>query len=159
MDRPVYNVKPPIFASTVLQEQLIEFKNGDTLEKSKIPRDICTSYQHLALTSPVSWGVPLLSQFVFHTRPFFSIFFKKDPNRSTLLHLYNKQGGRCKEETGCIAKNQYRKIKTNIPKKVIARHSPNFHIHVSVRDLYFFHNRFVVWFRKYVIVDRSLRNI
>ncbi len=35
------------------------------------------------------------------------------------------------------AKNQYRKFETNIPRKGIARgHSPNFHIHVSVSDLY-----------------------
>jgi hypothetical protein len=35
------------------------------------------------------------------------------------------------------AKNQYRKLETNIPKKEIVRsHSPNFHTHVSVSDFY-----------------------
>ncbi len=35
------------------------------------------------------------------------------------------------------AKNQYRKFKTNIPsKKELRGHSPHFHIHVSVSDLY-----------------------
>ncbi len=35
------------------------------------------------------------------------------------------------------SKNQYRKFETNISRKGIARgHSPNFHIHVSVSDLY-----------------------
>ncbi len=34
------------------------------------------------------------------------------------------------------AKKQYRKFKTNIPRKVLHCHSPNFHIHVSVSDLY-----------------------
>ncbi len=34
------------------------------------------------------------------------------------------------------AKNQYRKLETNISRKELRGHSPNFHIHVSVRDLY-----------------------
>jgi hypothetical protein len=36
------------------------------------------------------------------------------------------------------AKNQYRKFETNIPRKGIVScgHSPNFHIHVPVSDLY-----------------------
>ncbi len=33
------------------------------------------------------------------------------------------------------AKNQYRKLETNILRKGIGGHSPNFHIHVSVSDL------------------------
>jgi hypothetical protein len=36
------------------------------------------------------------------------------------------------------AKTQYRKFKTNIPEKELHGHSPNFHIHVSVSDLYIF---------------------
>jgi hypothetical protein len=36
-----------------------------------------------------------------------------------------------------IQKNQYRKFETNIfPEKELRGHSPNFHIHVSVSDLY-----------------------
>jgi hypothetical protein len=34
------------------------------------------------------------------------------------------------------AKTHYRKFETNIPRKGIAGLSPNFHIHVSVSDLY-----------------------
>jgi hypothetical protein len=34
------------------------------------------------------------------------------------------------------AKNQYRKLETNIFRKELRGHSPNFHIHVSVSDLY-----------------------
>ncbi len=35
-----------------------------------------------------------------------------------------------------LLKAQYRKFETYIPIKGIARHSPNFAIHVSVSDLY-----------------------
>jgi hypothetical protein len=34
------------------------------------------------------------------------------------------------------AKNQYRKLKTNIPRKGIARPKSHFRIHVSANDLY-----------------------
>jgi hypothetical protein len=37
----------------------------------------------------------------------------------------------------CTAKKQYRKLETNIPEKELRGTSPNFHIHVSVSDLYF----------------------
>jgi hypothetical protein len=36
----------------------------------------------------------------------------------------------------CTAKNQYRKLKQIFPEKELCGHSPNFHIHVSVSDLY-----------------------
>ncbi len=36
----------------------------------------------------------------------------------------------------CTEKNQYRKFKTNILRKEFHGHCPNFHIHVSVSDLY-----------------------
>ncbi len=39
-------------------------------------------------------------------------------------------------EADSNSKNQYWKFETNILRKGIARHSPNFHIHVSVSDLY-----------------------
>jgi hypothetical protein len=46
------------------------------------------------------------------------------------------EGGR-KRTLELTAKNQYRKLKTNIPRKEIVRsHSPNFHIHVSVSNFY-----------------------
>jgi hypothetical protein len=35
-----------------------------------------------------------------------------------------------------IAKNPQQIFKTNIPRKQLRGHSPNFHIHVSVSDLY-----------------------
>jgi hypothetical protein len=38
--------------------------------------------------------------------------------------------------TDCTAKNQHRKFETNIPRKELRGHSPNFHIHASVSDLY-----------------------
>ncbi len=36
----------------------------------------------------------------------------------------------------CTAKNQCRKMETNIPEKELRGHSSNFHIHVSVSDLH-----------------------
>ncbi len=43
---------------------------------------------------------------------------------------------------GCrTAKTQCRKFVTNIPKKGISRRQPNFHIHVSVSDFIFSHDR------------------
>ncbi len=36
----------------------------------------------------------------------------------------------------CTAKNLYRKFETNIPRRDLRGHKPNFHIHVSVSDLY-----------------------
>jgi hypothetical protein len=36
----------------------------------------------------------------------------------------------------CTAKNQYRKLKQIFPEKELLGHRPNFHIHVSVSDLF-----------------------
>jgi hypothetical protein len=36
----------------------------------------------------------------------------------------------------CTAKNQYRKLEKKFPEKQLRGHSPNFHIHVSVSNLY-----------------------
>jgi hypothetical protein len=36
----------------------------------------------------------------------------------------------------CTAKTKCRKLETNIPRKGMCGLSPNFHIHVSVSDLY-----------------------
>ncbi len=38
------------------------------------------------------------------------------------------------------AKTEYRKLETNIPRKETGGFSPNFHIHVSVSDLYIYSN-------------------
>jgi hypothetical protein len=45
------------------------------------------------------------------------------------------------------AKSQYRKFETNIPRKGLRGHSPNFHIHVSLSDLHVYsHNQSVCLF-------------
>jgi hypothetical protein len=65
-------------------------------------------------------------------------YHRRRPQRSTprlvFSHIYPSVGRA--SDFHCTAKTQYRKFKTNIPRKGIARLSPNFHIHVSVSDLY-----------------------
>jgi hypothetical protein len=47
-----------------------------------------------------------------------------------------KHSGSSYRSHGYTAKNQYRILKQIFPEKELHGHSPNFHIHVSVSDLY-----------------------
>jgi hypothetical protein len=53
------------------------------------------------------------------------------------------------------AKKQYRKFETDIPKKELRGHSPNFHIHVSVSDLYIPTIDLPILLQELIHVDRS----